>query len=490
MAIQYGLLGAGRSESIEPAAEPRRSPSLLTRRIVVGLAKALDFLTVMLGGALAVHFFAGDAHSLRPYVIAILLGGFFFVNGLQRVGAYQFRRLSRLEWQLAVAIMIWIVAAAVLFVLASFANIRFIYSSAWISGWILTTSGLLVVARVSLFQQIKRWRREGKFVERLVIFGAGPPGQQLVAEMQAASDRDIAVVAIFDDRSTRIPSTVGGLAVAGTSDDLIAFVRQTLVDQVIVALPWGAEQRAKVIFDKLKSLPVDLRLSARSADLSVRRISLTGETPMFEIWNRPIQHWNALAKTALDKIFACVLLLLLAVPMALIALLIKLESRGPIFFKQNRFGYNNQVIRVLKFRTMYASMSDVSGAQRTVRNDPRVTQIGYFLRRFSLDELPQLINVVRGDLSLVGPRPHAVAMRVDDRLYQEAVSEYFERHKVKPGMTGWAQINGHRGEVDSAEAARQRVDYDLEYIDRWSLLFDLRILFATFVTVLRREKAY
>ncbi len=490
MAIQYGLLDAGRSESVERVAEPRRSSSLLTRRTVAGLAKALDFLAVMLAGALALHFFAGDANSIRPYVIAILLGALFFVSGLQRAGGYEFRRLSRLQWQLGVAIIIWFVVAAALVALASFANINFVYSPGWILGWTLTTPGLLVIERVLFFQQIKHWRRDGKFVQRLVIFGAGPPGQELLAEIQAASDSDIAVVAIFDDRSTRIPSTVGGLAVAGTSDDLIAFVRQTLVDQVIVALPWGAEQRAKVIFDKLKSLPVDLRLSARSAELSVRQISFTGGTPMFEIGNRPIQHWNAVAKTALDKILACVLLLLLAVPMALMALLIKLESRGPIFFIQNRFGYNNHVIRVLKFRTMYASMSDKSGAQRTVRNDPRVTRIGNFLRRFSLDELPQLINVVRGDLSLVGPRPHAVAMRVDDRLYQEAVSEYFERHKVKPGITGWAQINGHRGEVDSAEAARQRVDYDLQYIDRWSLLFDLKILLATIVTVLRRDKAY
>jgi Undecaprenyl-phosphate glucose phosphotransferase len=490
MAIQYGLLDADRSESSARVAEPRRSPSLLTRRIVAGLAKVLDFFAVMLAGALALHFFAGDAHSLRPYFIAIFLGSVFFVNGLERAGGYQFRQLSRLRSQLGVVIAIWSVVASALVVLASFANIYFIYSPAWILGWTSTTPVLLVIERVLLFQQIKHWRREGKFVQRLVIFGAGPPGQQLVAEMQAASNSDVVVVAIFDDRSTRIPPTVGGLAVGGTSDDLIAFVRQTLVDQVIVALPWGAERRAKTLFDKLRSLPVDLRLSASSAELSMGQISFTGGTPMFEIWNRPIQHWNAVAKTALDKMLACVLLLLLAVPMALIALLIKLESRGPIFFVQNRFGYNNQVIRVLKFRTMYAAMSDSSGAQRTVRNDPRVTRIGYFLRRFSLDELPQLINVVRGDLSLVGPRPHAVAMRVDNRLYQEAVSEYFERHKVKPGITGWAQINGHRGEVDSAEAARQRVRYDIEYIDRWSLLFDLKILLATIVTVLRREKAY
>jgi Undecaprenyl-phosphate glucose phosphotransferase len=490
MAIQYGLLDADLSASAEHATEPRKAPSLLTRRTVAGLAKVLDFFAVVLAGALALHFFASDTNSLRPHVMAILLGGILFVNGFQRAGGYQFLRLSQLQWQLSVVIIIWLVVTLALIALASFASVNFIYSPAWILGWALTSPGLLVIERVLFSHQIKRWQREGKFVQRLVIFGAGPPGEQLVAEMQAANGSDIAVVAIFDDRSTRIPPTVGGLAVAGTSDDLIAFVRQTLVDQVIVALPWGADRRAKAIFDKLKSLPVDLRLSARSAELSVDAISFTGSAPMLEIWNRPIQHWNAVAKTAFDKIIACALLLLLTAPMALIACLIRVESRGPILFVQNRFGYNNQVIRVLKFRTMHTSMSDLSGAERTVRNDPRVTRVGRFLRRFSLDELPQLINVVRGDLSLVGPRPHAVAMRVDDRLYQEAVLEYFERHKVKPGITGWAQINGCRGEVDSAEVARQRVRYDIEYIDRWSLLFDLRILVATIATVLRREKAY
>jgi lipopolysaccharide/colanic/teichoic acid biosynthesis glycosyltransferase len=175
--------------------------------------------------------------------------------------------------------------------------------------------------------------------------------------------------------------------------------------------------------------------------------------------------------------------------MALIAILIKLDSHGPIFFVQKRFGYNNEVINVIKFRTMYSNSSDPSGAQRTVRHDPRVTRIGGILRWLSLDELPQLINVVRGDMSLVGPRPHAVAMKAGDRLYCDAVAQYRHRHRVKPGITGWAQVSGLRGEVDTLDKARARVAHDLFYIEHWSPLFDLKILLTT-AGLLRRGGAY
>jgi lipopolysaccharide/colanic/teichoic acid biosynthesis glycosyltransferase len=186
-----------------------------------------------------------------------------------------------------------------------------------------------------------------------------------------------------------------------------------------------------------------------------------------------------------------VLLLILFAPfMLVLAALIKLDSPGPVFFAQERYGFNNQVFRVLKFRTMHVALSDVSGAARTVRNDPRLTRIGRILRTFSLDELPQLVNVVAGQMSLVGPRPHAVGMRAGSQLYHEAVHRYFERHRVKPGITGWSQVNGLRGEIDTVEKAQARVRHDLYYIEHWSIWLDLKILLMTFRVITSRENAY
>src|SRR6202023_1059200 len=179
-----------------------------------------------------------------------------------------------------------------------------------------------------------------------------------------------------------------------------------------------------------------------------------------------------------DKLLGSPLLIFVGPLMALTAILIKLDSPGPVLFVQKRFGFNNEVIHVLKFRTMHIGCSDPSGAQRTVRNDPRVTRLGRILRLMSFDELPQLINVVRGDMSLVGPRPHAVAMRAGDRLYCEAVEQYLHRHRVKPGITGWAQVNGLRGEVDTLEKAHARVARSLLYRALVPLL-NLKILMKT-----------
>jgi polysaccharide biosynthesis protein PslA len=176
--------------------------------------------------------------------------------------------------------------------------------------------------------------------------------------------------------------------------------------------------------------------------------------------------------------------------MLIIAAAIRLDSRGPVFFIQDRFGFNNKTIRVLKFRTMHVEQEDPTGANRTLARDPRVTRVGRFLRSVSLDELPQLVNVLRGEMSLVGPRPHALGMKAGERLYHDAVSDYFQRHRVRPGMTGWAQVNGLRGEIDSLDKARRRVALDLYYIDHWSLWLDLKILLKTIIVIFGRENAY
>jgi len=261
---------------------------------------------------------------------------------------------------------------------------------------------------------------------------------------------------------------------------------------VIVALPLDAEDRLKAIFWKLKGIATDLRLSAEpiAERFQVRGTSHIGTVPMLAIADRPLRHWGAFAKWIEDKILSAFLVTLLSPLMAVSALLIKLESQGPIFFIQERFGLNNDVIKVLKFRTMCADRCDKSGAQRTVKNDPRVTRVGRVLRSLSIDELPQLINVLRGDMSLVGPRAQAVAMKAGDRLYCDAVEQYLHRHRVKPGITGWAQVNGLRGEVDALEKARARVSLDLYYIDHWSLWLDLKILLKTIGVLTSRDNAY
>ncbi len=177
--------------------------------------------------------------------------------------------------------------------------------------------------------------------------------------------------------------------------------------------------------------------------------------------------------------------------MALVALAIKIDSRGPVLFKQQRYGFNNDLIEVFKFRSMYAQSADVKADKLVSKNDPRVTRVGRLIRKASLDELPQLFNVVfKGNLSLVGPRPHAVNAKAEERRYDEAVDGYFARHRVKPGITGWAQINGWRGETDTHEKIQQRVEHDLYYIENWSVLLDLYILARTPFALLNTEQAY
>jgi exopolysaccharide biosynthesis polyprenyl glycosylphosphotransferase len=264
------------------------------------------------------------------------------------------------------------------------------------------------------------------------------------------------------------------------------------VDEIIIALPLNAGERLRSLFEKLKSLPVDLRLSIEplAGMFSINGMDKIVDVPLLQISERPLKQWNGVIKKCEDLILASILLVIFAPAIALIALVIKFDSPGPVFFAQDRFGFNNAAIRVLKFRTMYLDKCDPTGAKRTVRNDPRVTRFGRFLRTFSLDELPQLINVFKGEMSLVGPRAHAIAMKAGDRLYHEAVDTYAQRHKVKPGITGWAQVNGHRGEIDTLEKARRRVNYDLEYIERWSLGFDFKILLMSVGVVIKYKSAY
>jgi exopolysaccharide biosynthesis polyprenyl glycosylphosphotransferase len=244
---------------------------------------------------------------------------------------------------------------------------------------------------------------------------------------------------------------------------------------------------------KLWVLPVDIRLSAHSNKLRFRprSYSFIGSVPVLDIFDKPIADWDVVMKWLFDKVVGWLALICLAPVMLAVAIAVKLDSRGPVLFRQKRYGFNNELIEIFKFRSMYVDQTDATASKLVTKDDPRVTRVGRFIRKTSLDELPQLLNVVFfGNLSLVGPRPHAVNAKAQNRLYDEAVDGYFARHRVKPGITGWAQIHGWRGETDNQEKIQHRVEHDLYYIENWSILLDLYILAQTPFALIRTENAY
>ena len=212
--------------------------------------------------------------------------------------------------------------------------------------------------------------------------------------------------------------------------------------------------------------------------------------PVLDVFDRPIADWDVVVKALFDRCVGLMMLLALAPLMLGVALAVRLTSRGPVLFRQKRHGFNNELIEVYKFRSMYVEQCDAGAARMVTRGDPRVTPVGRFIRKTSLDELPQLFNVLRGDLSLVGPRPHALQAKAANTLYDQVVDGYFARHKVKPGITGWAQVNGWRGETDTSEKLQRRVEHDLYYIENWSVLLDLQILLTTPFALLKTQNAY
>jgi Undecaprenyl-phosphate glucose phosphotransferase len=366
-------------------------------------------------------------------------------------------------------------------------------SRVWLVSWFATGAILLVLFRMSLRAVVLQWTREGKLRRRTVIVGGGPAAEELIDAIRKGADNDIRLFGLFDDRyDERSPESVAGLPKLGRVTDLIEFARQTRVDLVIVSMPLSAEKRVLEMLKQLWVLPVDIRLSAHMSKLrfTSKAYSYLGEVPVFDIADRPISDWNLVFKWLFDKVVALVAIIVFSPVMIATAIAIKLESKGPVIFKQKRHGFNNELIEVYKFRSMYTDRSDANASKLVTKNDPRVTKVGRIIRKTSIDELPQFFNVLKGELSVVGPRPHALQAKADNQLYYDAVEGYFARHRVKPGVTGWAQINGWRGETDTIDKIMQRVHHDLYYIENWSVFLDFYIVFMTPFSLLKSENAY
>jgi Undecaprenyl-phosphate glucose phosphotransferase len=383
-----------------------------------------------------------------------------------------------------------------LFIGASFfAKLGSEVSRLWLSAFFVVGLAALIAERLFLRTMVRNWARQGRLDRRTIIVGSDENGEKLVEALKAQDDSDIDVLGVFDDRNdSRALESCAGSPKLGKVDDIVEFARRTRVDLVLFALPISAETRILEMLKKLWVLPVDIRLSAHTNKLRFRprSYSYLGEVPTLDVSEAPITDWDLVMKWLFDHVVGAVILLLALPAMALVALAIRLDSPGPVLFRQKRFGFNNERIDVFKFRSLYHDQADPLASKVVTKNDNRVTRVGRFIRKSSLDELPQLFNVVfKSNLSLVGPRPHAVLGKLQSRLFDEAVDGYFARHRVKPGITGWAQINGWRGEVDSEEKIQKRVEFDLYYIENWSVLFDLFILLKTPLALMtKNENAY
>jgi len=345
--------------------------------------------------------------------------------------------------------------------------------------WFCVSFAAMFVLHGIWWNSVRRWRLDGKLTPNIVIVGATEAARKLIET--ALRTREVAVLGVFDDRLGRAPKSIAGVPVLGDTADLLGHKMLPYVDRIVIAVAPTAQNRVRELIERLRVLPNDVSLVLESGgeDGRMRALSRIADAQLAQVSGEPADVRRATIKRVQDVIIASIALLLGWPVMLLVAAAIKLDSPGPIFFRQRRHGFNNEEILVWKFRSMRQEAADFAAVQQVRAGDDRVTRVGRFIRKTSLDELPQLFNIVIGEMSLVGPRPHAVGMKTGQTESARLVAEYAHRHRMKPGLTGWAAINGSRGPVDTPELVKRRVALDIDYIERQSFWFDLYIIAMT-----------
>lgn len=445
--------------------------------LLIGLLRLADVCVVVAAGVFAFWMRDNIADLPARYVLAIFLGAFGIANAAQAIGLYEMSALVRVRGQFGRATVAWAAVMTVLIVFAYFTKTSDGFSRLWAATWFLAVATGLIVCRVIAIDRIERWREQGKLRRRIAVVGAGDKAERIRGLSDSPSGRDFILVGIFPPQEI---------------DALLETITREQVDEVIIALPGlNDEALARVVrILGTRSVEVSYLPESQALPFPILGMSFIGPLPLFGIHHRPLSIWSRVMKRLEDLILASIILALAFPLMLFVAALIRLTSPGPVLFRQRRLGFNNNAFTLFKFRTMReeteaAETTEVLPQAR--KDDPRITPVGRILRRTSLDELPQLFNVLRGEMSLVGPRPHAIA---HNREYAQMLDGYLSRHRVKPGMTGWAQVNGLRGETDTLDKMRRRVEHDLYYIGHWSLWLDLKILAMTALFGFVNRNAY
>ena len=460
-----------------------------TLTIMAGVLRACDGMAVLVAGILA-FWFRHEALDLpNPYLVALAASFILTLNIFHLAGLYRPEAVRHAGAGIGAMTLALLSVIGMLVIVAYFTKTSDHFSRVWAILWACLSYAFLLGIRFAVEVQLLQWGRAGRLNANVAIIGGGEAAQRLIARMSDPKQPGYRVVGVYDDR----PETLGALPDGigrGSLDELIRLSRDLRIDDVIIALPSPSDEALLAVLKKVRSLTANVHLGPDGMALPrvpSRGFRLLAGMPVLNLHERPLSGWGIVLKTIEDRLLAAFILSVVSPLLLLIASGILLSSGRPILFRQVRYGFNNNEFIVYKFRTMRGDGEIDPSVPQARRNDPRVTAFGAFLRRTSLDELPQLWNVLKGDMSLVGPRPHAVAHNVQ---YAEIIDDYLGRHRLKPGITGWAQVNGLRGEVDTPEKMRLRVEHDLYYIDNWSLLFDLRILLLTVVYGFVHKNAY
>ena len=461
--------------------------------VLTTAVRAADFLLAMVAGAsaaLALKMMLGSVPA-GDLAVATCIGAAAFVIAAGRCGSYDIAVLGRLEQgakRLPTPLLISGASVAIAIFLLHDGTISL---RVWLFCFV-AISGLLISGfRLVLANMVRRWRVSGRLIRRVAVVGVSDFGAVFLQRLAAQPDL-FQVAGVYDDRQSRIPGHLGHIPVQGGVEALLRASRTERIDMVVLALPLAAAERIEAILMQLGSLVADVFLTTDVAGLRYEgaRFTAIGANPVVAVGERPMKDWQAVNKALFDRVVGGALLLLALPVLLAVALLIKLDSPGPVLFRQPRVGFDNRLFSIYKFRTMRADQADLLADRQTTRGDLRITRVGRWLRRYSIDELPQLLNVLDGTMSLVGPRPHAPNTKAANKLFADVAGQYALRHRVKPGITGWAQVNGWRGETRTEEQLLQRVRHDLDYIQKWSLWLDVKIIALTVMREIRSKTAF
>ena len=453
------------------------------------IARLLDVIAVILAAFIAHVLRFGNGTLSADYRVAIVLVVFLVLFIFPLFGLYHSWRGKSRILHLRTLTSAWVTVIVSVIVIAFVTKTSADYSRQWLLAWGGLTWLFMFVLRILMGQILRKMREKGFNHKKIIIAGAGELGRNVLKHVREAYWTGLDVVAFLDDDKDLHFQYVEGVLVEGSVNDVERIAKHHQVDEVWIALPLANEKRVYDVLHRLRHTTFVVRYVPDffGYRLLMHKATEIAGLAVLDLSVSPMTGINRLVKALEDRLIALTILVLISPIMLLIAIGVKLTSPGPIIFKQLRHGWDGKPIEVYKFRTMHVHQEDPGCVTQARKEDPRVTRFGRFLRKTSLDELPQFFNVLQGHMSIVGPRPHAVE---HNEFYKDQIDDYMKRHKVKPGITGWAQINGWRGETDTLDKMKKRVEYDLYYIDNWSLWFDLKIILLTIFKGFINKNAY